>query len=245
MDVGILIIGSLYWEDGAREEWRTSRLLVGEEPSDLAVEVPIRYGRRSSSRNDTYTMVYSSSAGLGQARAVRCRNVAESMESLIEEARHLWRAEAKHSDVGPISARWGCVSVLVNPGSRIPSPILEGWAQFVRRQTPYGDFHHAASEEPILNRDGLLQLTWPNLAAGESGPAPFDVLLATATEPTLEGQPADYPSPLQIAQAWGMDTADHIKYFRKNRANRITSYQDQSILRELTASFPAKAEGIT
>ena len=56
--IGVLMIGSLYWSmRRRRERWRRKRL-------DMAamqhVRVPIRYGRRSSGWNCSFTMVFSS-----------------------------------------------------------------------------------------------------------------------------------------------------------------------------------------
>src|ERR1041385_2924390 len=112
MHVGILIIGSLYWREGERENWRKSRLEVGENLSDFLVTAPIRYGRRSQS--GTYTMVFSSRAPVGQARVVRCRNDAQTANNLIDEALHLWKAESPSATFGSVSASWGCVALQIN-----------------------------------------------------------------------------------------------------------------------------------
>lgn len=46
LTIGILAIGSLYWDKGVREGWRNSRLRMDHERT---VMVPIRYGRLSKS----------------------------------------------------------------------------------------------------------------------------------------------------------------------------------------------------
>src|SRR5580692_12520499 len=53
LSIGVLIIGSLYW-DPRRQGWRDSRLDVD---NVFNVHAPIRYGRRSTGRGHTYTMV--------------------------------------------------------------------------------------------------------------------------------------------------------------------------------------------
>lgn len=94
--VGILIIGSLFWDtEPARQYWRNSRLLLN---SAQQVYAPIRYGRKSSSRNDTYTMVFSRLCvrrdyGFGKALAVPCRHDITSTDDLMAEAQALWAAE--------------------------------------------------------------------------------------------------------------------------------------------------------
>jgi hypothetical protein len=101
--------------------------------------VPIRYGRKSESRGNTYTMVYSTSWALGQAKAIRCRNVLSSIEDLILEAEQLWVAERSAlTSNGRISATWGAVALLARPGAAIPKHLLDGWANRVRCEQGYG-----------------------------------------------------------------------------------------------------------
>jgi len=62
---GVIIVGSLIWEDhlkaedrdNIRRNWRRVNLIDNSSPS----KVPIRYGRKSQSRDDTYTMIFSKS----------------------------------------------------------------------------------------------------------------------------------------------------------------------------------------
>lgn len=75
MRLGILIIGSLYWDPSrVRCRWRQSRLSCTEE---RRVMVPIRYGKKSKKRGDTYTMVFarscSGAATLGTGLVVPAR----------------------------------------------------------------------------------------------------------------------------------------------------------------------------
>ncbi len=242
MDVGILIIGSLYWRQGERENWRRERLLVGESLSDVVIETPIRYGRRSQS--GTYTMVFSPSAPMGRGRAVRCRSAAYSTDDLIDEACHLWKAESPRAMFGSISASWGCVSILVNPTSQIAPQILAEWARFIRQQSHHGNIPQTPSEGALVGGDGLLQLQWPQIVNERGIPARFDLLLATATHPVFEGTPPAYPSPRRIAAAWGQGNEDSVECFRRNREHGIVTFEDGSILHELRASYPAKAIGI-
>jgi hypothetical protein len=71
---GVLVVGSLDWEstiyggafvatlDPVRSNWRKTRLKV-DKRSTQYVRVPIRYGRLSESRGNTYTMVFSPELG--------------------------------------------------------------------------------------------------------------------------------------------------------------------------------------
>ena len=66
---GVLIIGSLYWDkEKIRIDWRDTHL---DFTNARHISAPIRYGRVSSDRNCTFTMVFSSECKqeekLGQA----------------------------------------------------------------------------------------------------------------------------------------------------------------------------------
>ena len=84
LTVGILIIGSLLW-DKRQQAWRNARLDMA---SIDSVTAPIRYGRLSSSRGNTYTMVFSRGCDTGQGAVVRCMHPVSSVDDLISEARN-------------------------------------------------------------------------------------------------------------------------------------------------------------
>src|SRR5258708_12022987 len=113
MEMGMLMVGSVYWDDGQRQAWRELRLRQDDE---FDVRAPIRYGRQSHSRGDTYTMVFSGGCQLGQAKLIRCKNIATSAADIVSESRHLWSAESAPSG-GRFSASWGCVAVQARPGA--------------------------------------------------------------------------------------------------------------------------------
>ena len=71
LNVGVLIIGSLFWDsEQNRPAWRDARLDMA---TAQTVTAPIRYGRRSGrNRGYTYTMVFSRLAELGHAKVVQC-----------------------------------------------------------------------------------------------------------------------------------------------------------------------------
>ena len=98
MRIGVLIIGSLYWDDKPpRDVWRAERLDLFRRQN---VRAPICYGRRSRSRGETYTMVFSLGLGVedfGNAIAIPCRS-----HNPVEEAEWLWAAETGPKD-GPMS----------------------------------------------------------------------------------------------------------------------------------------------
>ena len=91
--VGILIIGSLYWDKAKhRCDWRRDRL---DHCGKRYVRAPIRYGRCSKTRN-CYTMVLSTkltSNQFGRAIVAPCRRRARNAADVVDEAVHLWTAE--------------------------------------------------------------------------------------------------------------------------------------------------------
>src|SRR5687768_3087047 len=107
MRCGILIVGSLLWDQQVhRVQWREARLdMAGAVKTALA----IRYGRRSSSRKDTYTMVLSPGDAAGQAIIVPTKAGMESASDLRAEAEALWQAEDKGAKGGILSRSWGAV----------------------------------------------------------------------------------------------------------------------------------------
>jgi hypothetical protein len=90
-------------------------------------------------------MVFSQSAGPGQAIAVRCKRSVSSAADLVTEAQYLWAAETKSTiPTGAICATWGSVGLLVNEQSKVSTDLLASWAQRVRREPNYRHVRHAS-----------------------------------------------------------------------------------------------------
>jgi len=173
-------------------------------------------------------MVFSRGCPPGAAKVLPCRNLVNSEKDLIAEAEYLWTAErlsdrANHR----ISAAWGCVALLVRSEAQIPANLLKSWASRVRSEPGYGAVPQADGEGTLVTDTGLLQIPWPSLAGAEGRPLDLDLLLATATHPTLEGAPPSYPSPKAIAAA---NAEDNTRYFQNNREHSIRTFQDEEIL---------------
>jgi len=227
LSIGVLIIGSLYWDE-RRQTWREARLNMGE---SFNVPMRIRYGRLSTGRDNTYTMVFSGQAGEGQAKVVRCRQDIVNAADLDVETNELWAAERNMKADGSIASDWGCVALLCNPASKVPAAFTDAWAARVRAVSGYGGIPHVPGEETPVSAAGLLKVPWP-VVAGTNGSVPLDLLIATANHPTLAGDPKSYPSPKMIADAWLTKEAvknDRVAYFRNNVANGINTFEDADI----------------
>ena len=240
ISIGVLIIGSLYWDSSEhRKRWRRECL---ELDAKKYVRVPIRYGRLSAKRGCSYTMVFSMSLvheeRLGRAIIVPYKQRVRVVADLVEQARQLWTAERDSGKPnGRISAKdgyWGCVGLLINPDSPIPDCWLPGWRQHVSgEQDCYEALKTANDEQPVVDGSGLLQIPWPRSEDGSA--LEVDLLLATATNPTIVG--GHYPSPCEVADAWNtLHGKKHVEYFDKNIRYGIKTFQDHIIedrLREL------------
>ena len=230
--VGILIIGSLFWQEKEhRKSWRQDRLnLEGKIP----VRTPIRYGRESSSHGNTYTMVFSNELPperYGWALVVPCRNPVTTKDDLVNEAKALWAAEQSDKrPLGPLSASWGAVGLLTNPCHNGLDAIKEGWIQCIKKKKEdrYKDFPSKKGEQPAVNSDGILTIPWPCTESGDR--VDVDFLLATATVPTLV-----YATPDTIAREWKREPKQQ-RYLDENRRYGITTADDYAIIKHLCES---------
>ena len=228
--IGVLIIGSLYWDKKChRRKWRCDRLRKSEKQY---VKVPIRYGRLSSTRGNSYTMVFSTwlcREKLGRAIVVPCAQDINTGENLVKEAECLWTAETTDGD-NPhnlISAKdgWGCVALLKNPNRTICDDLHDSWTKRVCEESKYRKkIISAYGEEEIVNQCGFLKIPWPKTVDGSD--LNFDALLATVTCPKPDK--GRYPSAQAVADAANKSDKGR-EYFCKNRKHGIETFQDDEI----------------
>lgn len=172
-------------------------------------------------------MVFSSSLRdnqFGRAIVIPCKS-----QDIVKEAECLWTAETPDGNnaKGNISAAWGRVALLENPDRPIPDQARQRWIQRVDHEPLYRKpLNSAIDEENAVDQSGLLKIPWPR---SENGSIPMvRALLATATNPTLDGR--CYPSAQQIANAWRTPKGrKHVDYFYRNRTHGITTFQDVEI----------------
>jgi hypothetical protein len=230
LKVGILIIGSLWWDDiYGRPDWIKRYLR-----SDAAVNVPapVRYGRFSARRR-SYTMLFSSSAGPGQAKVVPCALNINKPEDIVAEGERLWKVEDDKDR--RISSVWrqgqdgGCVVLCVNPDRRSDDHdfVIDTWKQRVSKEpTVYSNFPKSPDDDSnLVSKDGMLSY-WPDGVE-------VDFLLATANYPFQLDKPTSYPSARTIAQAW-LDNPSELRYFTNNRFYGFHTFQDAAIAEGLS-----------
>ena len=120
--------------------------LKSDAASEFPVRVPIRYGRRSTSRGNTFTMVFSPEYNQrpGTAKIIQCKAAVSSTEDLVLEATELWGAETKKTDQAEFCAKWGCVTLLApddfldQPDRKRRRALLEAWRERVSQNRSYG-----------------------------------------------------------------------------------------------------------
>ncbi|TPM02800.1 hypothetical protein FJ960_16660 [Mesorhizobium sp. B2-3-11] len=247
LTAGVLVVGSLDWESKSyggdfvgkphpvRAKWRETRL-KSDKRSTQYVRVPIRYGRLSQGRGDTYTMVFSPELGarLGVGKVLRCHNSVNSIDDLTREASALWRAE-QPGGTDVISAGWGCVAILTSPSfldhedAPVRTKLLQDWAAFSGRQGGYASFTFSAADraatgdKPVIE-NGRLNIPWPKFK--NNWPLSVDLVLLTATKPKIIK--GEYPTVGEIAGAWKQNKGEDY-YFRNNRLAGIHTADDEEI----------------
>ncbi|TBZ35724.1 hypothetical protein E0H47_24135 [Rhizobium leguminosarum bv. viciae] len=220
MKCGILIIGSLLWDDKTegRKDWRDHRLDV---PKAVPVLVPIDYGRISSSRSNTFTMVLRSDGPLGTGFLVPCRREVVTIDDLVAEASALWKAEAPKAKRGVIGSNWGSVGVLFREGAR--GGFAESWGAHFKKM--------GTKSLAVVGSDGSLNIPWPVTEDGAS--EDFDLVLATATVPEDVK-----PSPEAVARAMLCQANGHENYFLNNVLHGIRTVSDDEIFTIIERESP-------
>lgn len=225
---GAIIIGSLLWDSNQqRKRWRESHLKVD---SRARVFLPIRYGRRSGSRENTYTMVFSNICykyGLGTGWVLRFKSEINSFDDLKREAYEMGKAEGISNY---LCCNWGAMSLILNPNKDNCISIRDDWTKLMRDKLKNHQLLKARlkAEKASIDSNGFLKITWPQKVTNRKDIG-LDFLLATVTLPTITKN--KYPSVFEISNA--MIKAKYCDYFTHNIKNKIATYQDTRILDRL------------
>lgn len=224
---GIIIIGSLYWDDNIqRVDWRNESLNLG---NQILVKVPIRYGRISKERKNTFSMVFSYECKnadlLGNAIFAPFKKNPLDYENLEVEMGEIIKSEQKRKVLKNSYNNWlwGTLGILINPKSKKFDEIsflLSKWKDKYSEKFSYYDYK--IGEEPtIINKSGVFQFHWPENLDD------FDFIIATATKPESE----KYPGHQEIIDK--MLTSGYTEYYLKNIQNGITTFQDEQISQKI------------
>lgn len=246
---GIIIIGSLIWDKSdIRKYWRKNYL---NENSKIIVDLPIRYGRISASRMNTYTMVYStnlSKSELGKGIILELKNEIDNIKSLREILENSIRVERdinkseweclKKGEAFTLNWSWGVVGLCINPkhidsnmkfSSKIER-IVQYWNDNLSDFDP--KIFSLTNERIFIEKNGQFQIEWTKEMDG------LDFLFTTivAPKPEIEN---NYPDADQIALK--MYEFNYYSYFIKNVENNISTKDDVRILELIKSKYSIKS----
>lgn len=226
---GAIIIGSLLWDTKTdRQKWRENDLGDG-----FRVYLPIRYGRCSEKRKNTYTMVFSNKCysrryGLGIGWILPIRAEINLFNDLKVEAEKMGKVEGFNDG---LFNNWGSVALLFNPNKKIDNSIRTEWAKLMFSKISNHSLliEKLKSEKSPIDSNGFLAIGWPEEVTPKRKIEKLDFLIATVTLPMLSK--GRYPTAYRIANA--MKQAKYYDYFLENRKHEITTFQDERILRRI------------
>lgn len=228
---GVIIIGSLLWQDhlnnigdNIRLKWRDSKLDL---KNKIPVKIPIRYGRISKS--GIPTMVYSNRMRnkVGFGYVVPFKSKINNLDELTEESVALSVAEGMK---GNFVQTWGVLSYLLNE-EKVDNNLKKEVIHFFKKQRNMEfdiDEYKVSREKSCLTKDLKLNINWlqPIDNADKERLNNFDFLLATATKPTNRLLTYD-----ELAKGIQQDTER--KYFINNLRNGIITQEDFEISKRL------------
>lgn len=223
---GAIIIGSLLWgNEPKRVKWR--KLYLESIENLIPLKARIRYGRESSSRSNTHTIIMSNhpKTEFGNAYILRFKEVLKNARNLESQAFAMAGAEGLWKESGPsLNKNWGTVGLLINPKieeTRNLGIIKERWTKI------YADYNFNPSDyiiekEPeIIDKNGFLKIEWTD-EMNE-----FDFLIATLTVPN----PKSLLNEKIIAER--INKTGYDEYFLNNYKNGIKTFQYEEIINRL------------
>lgn len=228
MKGGVLIVGSLLWQDYLNEKgdnirlnWRTERLNLKEK---IPVKVPIRYGRISSF-SQIPTIVFSNAMReeLGTGFVVPFLREINTKEEVLIEAKALSIAEGMK---GNLVTSWGVLCHLCNGkiSTEDKNLILQEFTENRNRDFKIEKYKVGNNENSCVSKDFSLKIDWIESFSNSDKERldSFDFVLATATEPTNPK-----PDINRIAELTAADSKRY--YYLNNVLNGITTSQDFEI----------------
>lgn len=202
------MIGSLLWDQAEhRTDWRKSLRLEDKIP----VAAPIRYGRVSTTRSNTFTMVFSNDlVENGKAWFVPYRLSVENFAELRDQALAMAVAEGIATVDAPNRLVADLGAIALKYSTTRPRPDMQSLAEQWR--TEFGglqpfDFTGFCvdGECPVLTPEGILDVPIEI-------PVGYDYALAAATVANVDR----YPSPDEIVAAIDASDPPYEEYIREN-----------------------------
>lgn len=250
---GVIIIGSLFWEnkDNAiqekesidlaekRKNWRETYLDLNDE-REKQHQLPIRYGRCSSSRKCTYTMVFSSLAlpekSFGLVIPYKEEIDFWEYSNFEKQARLLADIEGISKGKTPhLKKLWACIGIYINPNSNdaTKTKVNDYWAKL--KSTDKNYLEQSVNDYKFENLKGDYSLLDINYCLKPEVKIDTDIDFLFYTYIKAENRKLDderktiqnYPSPEEIANE--ILRSGYKTYFEENIARRITTFEDEKI----------------
>lgn len=228
---GVIIIGSLLWQDyldkqgdDIRASWRTAHLDLN---NKIPVKVPIRYGRKS--RSNIMTMVFSNRMArkTGFGYVVPFKRTINNKHELLCEAMALSAAEGMK---GNFVCSWEVLAYLLNDSIIDVNKKKEIVTLFRQRKNANFDVseYKVGKERSCISKSLKLDINWVAPVSGNDKQQidEFHFLLATAIKPDNK-----LPSHKEMAQTIKADIQR--KYFINNLINGIITHDDFEIAKLL------------
>ena len=241
--IGVIVIGSLLWDEKPeRILWRRELDLTKKKH----IELPIRYGRISSSRENTYTMVFSNEMNtirnLGKGYVIPYKNIINSEQDFKIQILKL--AKAEKISTTRMSCSWGTVSILINPNiDQIKiNQIKDYWIRLVEftketksttQKEPKIKKFGSKNENKCISKNWALTINLDNQFNNEL--KEFDFLIATANSIKHKDNIEEYPTFKQIAKS--IFDNNHYDYFLRNRNEYIQTSHDKKIMKVLKKKY--------
>ena len=223
---GAIIIGSLLWDnEPKRVKWRKLHLESIE--NLIPLKARIRYGRESSTRKDTYTMILSNhpKTEVGNAFILRFKEIIKNARNLERQAFAMASAEGLWKKTEPsLNKNWGTVGLLINPKleeTRNLEIIKERWTKIYSEYNLNTSDYTIEEEPEIIDKNGFLKIEWTDEMDD------FDFLIATLTVP----KPKSLLDEQIIAEK--INETGYDEYFLNNYENGIRTFQDEGIINKL------------
>lgn len=242
---GVIILGSLFWEDENnclkgdekkgknRREWREQNLKI--EPS--IISLPTKYGRSSSSRLCTYTMILSSTKlnSMGNGLVLPYNDDFISFNDFEKQVQELAKAEEIMKEKTKYACSWGAVSLWINPLIKKDNKLIlkNHWKKIGIPKYGYiKAMDYEWTQSRLLNDD----FTLGNKIEINTN---LDFLLCTFMQPKhknlIQNGNKNLPNENEIANE--MLTSGYQTYFCQNRANGIVTSEDNEIIKYLTKNI--------